>query len=363
MAEADITAFLIDPESRQVVQNVYQAAEIHNGTVRNAARACRDGRSSDILLVDLDGEQNPISHVAALLQVCRPESVILATGSENNVALANDLYRGGIFLYLPKPLEIANLHTAIQEVIAVNDQDETQRIQSAHVLLVHGKGMGVNTVTGLLAHLAAGLGRYVSCLDLDANFGSLALALDTRPERGLAQVLQDPNGADGLTVDRLQTRVTNRIGLLAHPVDQAGQGEFQQPGLELLVKALSNHAHIVLVCGVSMDGLPALMHLATEHIIVFEPTSAGVSIATRWLRNLDGSACALIKNHARPLPNALTDDHLRKAFGNRAPDVEIPYLRNMAESMALGEPQRAITRRERESLSRFLQSLLVESST
>ena len=358
MAEEDLTAYLNDAESRRTVQNVDQTAKVHRGTVRNAARACRDGRSSDIMLVDLDGEQNPISHVAALLEVCRPESVVLATGSENNVTLANDLYRGGVFLYLPKPLDAVNLRSAILEVIAVNEEQERPQIQASRVVLVHGKGMGVNTITALLAHLAAGLGRYVSCLDLDANFGSLSLAFDTQPERGLTQVLQDREGPDGLAVERLQARVTNRIGLLAHPVDQVGQGEFHEEGIDSLIRALSGHAHIILVCGASMQHVEAMRHLTTNHIIVFEPTPAGVSVATRWLRILEGVASALIMNHARPLPNLLARDHLRNAFADRLPDLEIPYIRNMAEAMALGEPERAITRRERESLNRFLQTLL-----
>ena len=356
MAEAEITAFLNDADSRRVVQDAHQAAEVHRGSVRNAARACRDGRSSAIMLVDLDGEQNPISHVAALMQVCRPESVILATGSENNVALANDLYRGGVFLYLPKPLDTVNLRNAIHEVIAVNEEQDRPQIQASQVVLFHGKGMGVNTVTALLAHLAAGLGRYVSCLDLDANFGSLALALNTRPERGLAQALLDHDGADG--IERLQAQVTNRIALLAYPVDQAGQSDFHEDGLDNLITALSSHAHMILVCGASMKHLAAMHRLVTNHVIVFEPTPAGVSIAARWLRILEGANSSLIMNHARPLPNLLGQEHLRNAFGDRLPDVDIPYVRTMAEAMALGEPERAIGRRERDALSRFLQTLL-----
>ncbi len=358
MAEAELTAYLNDAESRRVLQDVNRSADVHRGTVRNAARACRDGRSSDIVLVDLDGEQNPISHVAALLQVCRPDSVILATGSENNVTLANDLYRGGIFLYLPKPLDAVNLRNAIQEVIAVNEEQERPQIQASRVVLIHGKGMGANTVTALLAHHAAGLGRYVSCLDLDADFGSLSLAFDTRPERGLAQVLQERDGADGLAVERLQAPVSNRIGLLAHPIDRAGQSDFREDGLDGLIKALSSHAHVILVCGASLEHVAAMRHLTTDDVIVFEPTPAGVSIAARWLRILEGAASALVMNHARPLPNLLTREQLRNAFAGRLPDVEIPYLRNMAEAMALGEPERAVTRRERESLNRFLQTML-----
>ena len=358
MAEAEITAFLNDAPSRRVVQEVDRAAKVQRGTVRNAVRACRDDRSSDIMLVDLDGEQNPISHVAALIQVCRPESVILATGSENNVSLANDLYRGGVFLYLPKPLDTVNLRNAIREVVEVNEEQDRPQIQASQVVLMHGKGMGVNTVTAVLAHLAAELGRYVSCVDLDANFGSLSLALDTRPERGLAQALLDRDGAEGLAVERLQAQVSNRISLLAHPIDQVVQSDFHEDSLDNLIKALSSLAHIILICGASLEHLAALRHLVSNHVIVFEPTPAGVSIAVRWLRILEGANSSLIMNHARPLPNLVGQDHLRNAFGDRLPDVDVPYVRTMAEAMALGEPERAIGRRERDALNRFLQTLL-----
>ncbi|MCZ0943930.1 MAG: hypothetical protein OXJ53_12800, partial [Gammaproteobacteria bacterium] len=158
MAQSEFTAYLNDGDSRRVMQSVDPSAKVQRGTVRNAARTCRDGPSADIMLVDLDGESNPLSHVNVLLQVCRPESVILATGSENNVALANDLYRAGVFLYLPKPLDAMSLRTAIREVVAEADEQERPQIQASRVVLVNGKGMGVNTVTALLAHLAAGQG-------------------------------------------------------------------------------------------------------------------------------------------------------------------------------------------------------------
>lgn len=358
MADVELTAFLNDAESRRVIHDVDRNAKVHRGTVRNAARACQDGRSSDIVFIDLDGEHNPISHVAALLDVCRPDSMILATGSENNVMLANELYRGGIFLYLPKPLDTEHLRDAIQEVVAVNEDQERPKIQASHVVLVHGKGMGVNTVTALLAHRAAELGRYVGCLDLDANFGSLSLALDTAPERGLTQLLQDEDGADAITVERLQARVSGRIALIAHPPDQAGNDRFHETSLGNLVRELCQHAHVILACGATVKHLDALRNLATSHVVVFEPTPAGISIAARWLRILEGLNSALVMNHARPLPGLVGQDQLREALGHRLPTVEIPYIRNMAEAMALGEPERAITRRERDSLDRFLHTLL-----
>lgn len=358
MADTDFTAFLNDGESRRVVQQAQRDSKVQRGTVRNAAWTYRTNRSPEVLLVDLDGEQNPIVYVPALLQVCRPESMILVTGSENNVTLANELYRTGVFLYLPKPLEVNNLQQALREVAAVNGEGARAEIQTSRLILVVGKGMGTNTILSLLAHLAADAGRYVSCLDLDPNFGSLALALDTEPRRGLAQTLQTTDSEEATALDRLQAPVTGRIGLVAHPVDQAGQDNFAETGLLGLIESMSAQAHMILACGVQPGHAEALRNMATNHLIVFEPTPAGVSVAVRWLRILDGATATLVLNHTRPLPKVLSREQLTTSFGGRSPELELPYIKGMARAMALGEPQRAVAKRERALLTKFLQPLL-----
>ena len=357
MAEVPFGAFVNDAGSRKVVQEVSGGAKVQRGTVRNAAWEFRSNRSPDILLVDLDGEQNPIVYVPALMQVCRPESMILVTGTENNVALANELYRSGVFLYLPKPLDANSLKQAMNEVAVVNGEGERPAVQASRLILTVGKGMGTTTLTALLARLAADAGRYVSCLDLDPNFGSLGLAFDTEPLRGLAQTLQ-AEGADNAAIDRLQAKVSSRIGLVAYPVDQVGQGAFTKVGLAGLIDALSTQAHMILACGLQPAHVEALHHLVTTYLIVFEPTPAGVSVAVRWLRLLEGANSTLVVNNTRPLPRLVNYDQMRNGFGGRAPDFELPYLKGMARAMALGEPEKAIGRRERDMLNRFLQPLL-----
>ena len=352
----ELTAFLYDADSRRVVRQTDQKAEIRRGTVRTAAQAYQTKASSDVMLVDLDGEQNPMVHVAELLRVCRPETVVIATGSENNVSLANDLYRGGVFLYLPKPLDSTDIRRSLGEIEAAQDERARPEIQTSRLVLVHGKGMGRTTVTALLARLAAERGRYVTCLDLDAAFGTLALALDTQPERGLAQALNEP--VDELSLDRLHTQVSSRISLLAHPFDQAGQPQDGERSLQDLVSALGAHAHLILTTGATLAQLETLRHIVTNHVIVFEPTPAGLSVATRWLRILRGATASIVMNETRPLGQLLNPEHINQSLGDRPPDARIPYIRSMPRAMALGEPERAITKRERGEFAKVLNPLV-----
>ncbi|MDE0056346.1 MAG: hypothetical protein OXP28_11380 [Gammaproteobacteria bacterium] len=359
MADIELVAYLHDAASRRLVDEVDAQVTVRSGTVRTASARYRTDRSPEVLLIDLDGEQNPIVYVPALMQVCRPETIVIATGSENNVSLANELYRGGIFLYLPKPLDALGLRNAMREVTAIQTEEERPEVQTCRVMLIHGKGMGTNTVTTLLARSAADAGRYVSCLDIDPSFGSLSLAFDTQPMRGLAQALE----TDGeMRVEQLQAQVSSRIGLVAHPVDQAGRQDFDEKGLPSLVEALSLQAHMVLISGAQLFHLDVLRTVVSSHVVVFEPTPAGVSIAIRWLRILDGEPSTLVMNHTRPLPRLISQDQLRSSLGGRLPDFEIPYIKGMSRAMALGEPETAVSRRERAALNRFLLPMLGLSS-
>ena len=356
MAARSLTAFLNDPDSRRVVRRAHSDARIERGNVREAERQCRRTPSPEVLLVDLDGEQNPMPHVAGLLEVCRPETVILATGSENNVSLANELYRGGVFLYLPKPLDINGLSRGIEETDALlAEASERPRIQGSRLFSVVGDGMGTTTVTALLARQAEEMGRYVVCMDLDAEFGSLALAMDTQPNRGLSQALQR---TDDSSVDHLLTPVTPRIHLVAQPVDQVTRDEKRYDALPTMVESFANQAHVILVCGINLELVAMLQPFTTNHLIVFEPTPSGVSIAARWLRLLQNAPSALIVNQTRPLPDLISREQMSDAFGGREPDLALPYIRPMARAMALGEPERALPRRTGDAVKRFLMPLV-----
>ena len=352
---SEFWAYLGDGDSRRVVGEAEKLADIHRGGVRQALRACGESNSPDVLLVDLDDEANPLAHMAALMRVCRPQTAILATGKEDSVTLANELYRGGVFLYLPKPLDAEALRRAMQEITAAQVGEERPEIRSSRVAMVLGKGMGVNTVTTLVARLASDHGRYVTCVDLDPDFGTLSLALDTAPQRGFAQAIADGHG--GADVERLQAQVSGRVSLIAHPPDQAGQLHDDR-GLPRLFESLAPIAHLVLACGATVAQVEALRHLTTHHVLVFEPTPAGVSVAGRWLRILKGSPTTLIVNHPRPLQPLVHAAEIRSHLGDRSPDIWVPHLKGMAEAMVLGEPQQALPKRERDELARVLNPLI-----
>ena len=357
MAEGGLGAFLHDAESRRVAQELGQDVKVRRGTMRQAAAAYRTERSPDILLVDLDGDAELDTHVPMLMQVCRPESTVLVTGSENSVDLANELYRHGVFLYLPKPLDVTNLRHAMREVDSVHGEGARPDIKASRLVPILGKGMGVNTMAVLLAKLAAGAGRYVSCLDLDPHFGTLAAAMGVTPQDGLRHVLHSEN-AEAEEVERLRTPVSQRIEMVGHPMEAAGQDVMPDNGLQQLIDSLSTQAHMILGCGFRPMHVETLRPLSTTHLIVFEPTPSGISIAVRWMRILDGAPATLVMNHTRPMTHMINNDQLRGGFGGRLPDFSIPYIKGMPNSLAVGNADQVLPRAAKAAIGKFLQPIL-----
>lgn len=356
MAEHSMAAFVSDNENLAVVRQAQEGVLAKKGNVREAARVYGRAVSPDLVLVDLDGEQNPMSHVASLLEVCRPDTLVLVTGTENSVSLANELYRGGVFLYLPKPLDVGVLRRSVSESLSLQDETASRPvIEGTRVLTVVGDGMGTTTVTAVLARVAEDMGRYVLCMDLDARFGALALALDTEPARGLAQALQR---GDDQGLDRLVAQVSPRVGLVAHPFDQTSVDDIDYDTLPGMIRAFSAQAHLIVVCGVTPQTVRILRPYTSNHLVLVEPTPAGLSVGLRWLRTLEDAKATLIVNETRPLPGLVAEDQIREAFAGRDLDLWMPYMRGMPRAMALGEPQTALSRRTRDDVERFLSSLM-----
>ena len=148
-------------------------------------------------------------------------------------------------------------------------------------------------------------------------------------------------------------------------MDQAGQDTFSESGLQGLVETLAAQSHVIMACGLAPPHVGTLQSWISSHIIVYEPTEAGVSVAARWLRILKDAPSALVLNRSRPLAETMVMDRerMRDALEGREPDLEIPYMKRMVRAMSLGEPEKAVSRTVRTAIGRFLAPLMGADDT
>ena len=204
----DATADMLRPVA---VEHGWSPEKVNKGGLRNAVQSLSVSASPNILFVDLSESADPLNDINALAEVCEPGTIVIASGTVNDVRLYRDLVASGIHDYLLKPFTVDQLRDtfAHAQMILSGPRGEAQ-VDKPHVMAavigVRG-GVGASTVATSLAWLLGEKARRTTALlDLDVHFGTGALALDLEPGRGLTDAIENPSRIDGLFIERAMVR-------------------------------------------------------------------------------------------------------------------------------------------------------------
>jgi pilus assembly protein CpaE len=261
-------AFVADQETYAVVDQVIgemmlPSAAIRQGTVKDAVKYLGEHRSPKLLVVDLSDSELPLSDINSLADVCEPGVTVVAFGQRNDCGLFRDLLQHGVADYLVKPITSPLLQKAILDA-----SEQSGMVKSSHKLgkLVAvtgtrggvGSTMVATSVAWLIAHERR---RRVALVDLDLQFGTVALSLDLEPSHGLREALENPNRIDGLFMDRVLVQHSERLFVLSAEESPDETLLLDYGAVDLLMTELRNKFHYVVV------DLPRAASACTQHIM------------------------------------------------------------------------------------------------
>ena len=174
---------------------------------------------------------------------------VITIGDRNDVGLFRDLINNGVSDYLVKPITPPLLQKSLLNVLESATQ-ERQNDRRGRLVAVVGARGGVGATmlaTGIAWTIAHRRRRRVALVDLDLQYGTVALALDLEPAPGLREALEHPGRIDGLFVDRVMVRHSDTLYVLS---GEESLGEPVAPdtaALDILLKELRNKFHFVVV--------------------------------------------------------------------------------------------------------------------
>jgi pilus assembly protein CpaE len=126
--------------------------------------------------------------------------------------------------FIPQPFELADMRDAIATARAKLQRARANRKSGQVICVTRAKGgMGAST---LAAHLALALcekphrrdpEKQVALLDLDLQFGDLALMLDLEPNGEMVEIIRDPARLDGALLRASMTRHKSGLFVLPAP--------------------------------------------------------------------------------------------------------------------------------------------------
>jgi len=186
------------------------------GGIAAATEAYRNSATPNVIIIETDARATDIlSGLDELAGVCDSGTRVIVMGRVNDVTLYRELTRRGVSEYLITPIGTIDAVRAICSLFSAPDAKPVGRI----VAVVGAKGgVGASTV----AHnIAWSIGRDLTLdsvvADLDLAFGTAGLDYNQDPPQGIADAAFSPDRVDTAFIDRLLSKCSDHLSLLAAP--------------------------------------------------------------------------------------------------------------------------------------------------
>lgn len=346
-----VLAFLADAEAETVLREalaeaVPQGMEVRRGNVRTAIAALARLPTPRTLIVDVSGEEQPLTALGDLSEVVEPDVRVLVIGDLEDVNFYRHVTRSlGALEYLYKPLSRDMVARHFRPFIA-EESTTSEAVLGGRVVTVTGVrgGVGATTIAANLAwHFGVAARRHTVLLDPDLYRGTAALTLNAKTGAGLGTALESPQRIDELFVERAAQPVAERLAVLAGEEKLAIAPAYAPEAAGKLLEALRRRYNFV-VADVPFAPLSIyrdLLDLAHQRVLVLEPTLAGVRDTLRLLALPPGKAQprrAVVVLNRLGRPGGLNRRQVEDALKMK-PDVVIPDLpRLVGEAASMGEP-------------------------
>ena len=349
-------AFLADAATESAVQEgladlVPGGVESRRGGVKAAIAALQKLATPRVLIVDLGGEESPLSALEALSDVVEPQVCVLVVGDITSLDFYREVTRGvGAMEYLAKPLtrELVARHFG---PLAQGRAPTGEAALGGRLVSVTGVrgGVGATTIAVNLAwHFGMTARRHTVLLDTDLHFGTAAFLMNVPPGRGLSAALQTPERIDALLAERAAHPVSDRLHLLSTQEPLGELAEPHAPGsAEMLAQALRRRYNFV-VADVPFRPLPLnrdLLDLAHRRVLVLDPTLASVRDALRLMAMPPGplqQRRPILVLNRQGLPGGLTKRLFEDAIKTKV-DVTIGDMpKPIGQAATLGQPAASV---------------------
>jgi len=190
--------------------------KIQMGGIAAATEAYRSSPTPNVIAIETDARATDIlGGLDELAAVCDSGTRVIVMGRVNDVTLYRELTRRGVSEYLITPIGPLDVVRAICSLFSAPDAKPVGRI----VAVVGAKGgVGASTV----AHnIAWSIGRDLTLdsvvADLDLAFGTAGLDYNQDPPQGIADAAFSPDRVDTAFIDRLLSKCSDHLSLLAAP--------------------------------------------------------------------------------------------------------------------------------------------------
>jgi pilus assembly protein CpaE len=211
--------------------------KIQMGGVVAAVEAYRNAPTPNVIMLEAEGRPEKIlTGLDTLAESCDAGTRVVVIGRTNDVMLYRELTRRGVSDYLISPVGTIDVVRAICGLFSAPEAKPVGRI----IAVVGAKGgVGASTVAHNIAWaMARDLTLESVVTDLDLAFGTAGLDYNQDPPQGIADAVFSPDRIDTAFVDRLLSKCTDHLSLLAAPATLERAYDFSPDAFDTIFDAL-----------------------------------------------------------------------------------------------------------------------------
>ena len=190
--------------------------KIQMGGVAAAIEAYRGSPTPNVIMLETEGRGDSIlTGLDSLAEFCDAGTRVIVIGRTNDVMLYRELVRRGVSDYMISPVVTLDVVRSICGLFSAPDAKPVGRI----IAVVGAKGgVGASTVAHNIAWaVARDLALDSVVTDLDLAFGTAGLDYNQDPPQGIADAVFSPDRIDTAFIDRLLSKCSDHLSLLAAP--------------------------------------------------------------------------------------------------------------------------------------------------
>ncbi len=190
--------------------------KIQMGGATAAVEAYRSSPTPNVIMLESESRgESILASLDSLAEVCDSGSRVIVIGRHNDVTLYRELVRRGVSDYMLSPVAALEVVRTICGLFSAPDAKPVGRV----IAVVGAKGgVGSSTVAHNIGWaVARDLSLDSVVTDLDLPFGTAGLDYNQDPPQGIADAVFSPDRIDTAFVDRLLSKCTDHLSLLAAP--------------------------------------------------------------------------------------------------------------------------------------------------
>jgi pilus assembly protein CpaE len=239
-----IQAFCETMEVKQVFQTMMSdrrmiktMLKVQDGGIDACLEAYRGASTPNVIIIEFSGDQRHLlTRLDQLAQFCDAGTRVVVIGRTNDVLFYRELMRRGVSEYLMAPINVMDMVSALAGLFAGEEGQAVGRV----VTFVGSKGgVGASVIAHNVAFATAtDFELATTIVDLDVAFGTAGLDFNQDPPQGIAEAVFSPERLDVNFVDRLLSKCTDKLNLLAAPATLDRSCDFRETDFDAIMDIL-----------------------------------------------------------------------------------------------------------------------------